>query len=50
MELTHPMKIYKICDARLWKDAEQAGTFHGAGIDINDGYILCLFIDKNILY
>ena len=39
MELTHPMKIYKICDARLWKDAEQAGTFHGAGIDIEDGYI-----------
>ena len=39
MELTLPMKIYKICDAGLWKDAEQAGTFHGAGIDIEDGYI-----------
>ena len=32
-------KIYKICDARLWKDVEQAGTFKGAGIDIEDGFI-----------
>ena len=33
------MKIYKICDARVWKDAEKASIFHGAGIDLEDGYI-----------
>jgi uncharacterized protein (DUF952 family) len=31
--------IYKICDAALWRDAEAAGTFRGAGIDVLDGYI-----------
>jgi uncharacterized protein (DUF952 family) len=31
--------IYKICDAGLWRDAEAAGTFRGAGIDMRDGYI-----------
>jgi uncharacterized protein (DUF952 family) len=31
--------IYKICDAALWRDAEAAGTFLGAGIDMRDGYI-----------
>jgi uncharacterized protein (DUF952 family) len=31
--------IYKICDAALWQDAEAAGTFRGAGIDMRDGYI-----------
>jgi uncharacterized protein (DUF952 family) len=31
--------IYKICDAALWGDAEAAGTFEGAGIDMRDGYI-----------
>jgi uncharacterized protein (DUF952 family) len=31
--------IYKICDAALWRDAEAAGTFRGAGIDARDGYI-----------
>jgi uncharacterized protein (DUF952 family) len=31
--------IYKICDAALWRDAEAAGTFRGAGIDMRDGYI-----------
>jgi uncharacterized protein (DUF952 family) len=31
--------IYKICDAAPWRDAEAAGAFRGAGIDIRDGYI-----------
>jgi uncharacterized protein (DUF952 family) len=34
--------IYKICPAPLWREAEKAGEFRGAGIDIADGYIhLC---------
>jgi uncharacterized protein (DUF952 family) len=31
--------IYKICDARLWRAAEAAGTFAGAPVDHADGYI-----------
>jgi uncharacterized protein (DUF952 family) len=31
--------IYKICDVALWRDAQAAGTFRGAGIDARDGYI-----------
>lgn len=31
--------IYKICDAALWRTAEAAGAFRGAGIDVRDGYI-----------
>lgn len=31
--------IYKICPSDLWEQAEQAGQFTGAGIDIQDGYI-----------
>jgi uncharacterized protein (DUF952 family) len=31
--------IYKICDAALWRAAEAAKAFHGAGIDERDGYI-----------
>ena len=31
--------IYKICDAGIWRAAEQAGIFTGAEIDITDGYI-----------
>lgn len=31
--------IYKICPTPLWEQALQAGVFHGAGIDIQDGYI-----------
>jgi uncharacterized protein (DUF952 family) len=31
--------IYKICDSQLWSDAERAGIFAGAGIDLADGYI-----------
>jgi uncharacterized protein (DUF952 family) len=31
--------IYKICDAALWREAERARSFRGAGIDMQDGYI-----------
>ena len=31
--------IYKICDSAVWKDAEAKGTFSGAGIDLEDGFI-----------
>lgn len=31
--------IYKIVPAELWRDAEKAGVFHGAGIDLADGFI-----------
>jgi uncharacterized protein (DUF952 family) len=31
--------IYKICDSKSWSDAERAGVFAGAGIDLADGYI-----------
>jgi uncharacterized protein (DUF952 family) len=31
--------IYKICRANEWREAEQAGAFRGAAIDLSDGYI-----------
>lgn len=31
--------IYKICPATLWREAEEAGFFAGAPIDIRDGYL-----------
>jgi len=31
--------IYKICDRATWRAAEEAGAFHGAGIDHRDGFI-----------
>ena len=31
--------IYKICPAALWREAEQAGQFDGAPVDIADGFI-----------
>jgi uncharacterized protein (DUF952 family) len=31
--------IYKICPALLWREAEEAGLFAGAPIDIQDGYL-----------
>lgn len=34
-----PITIYKICGAALWRAAEAAGVFRGAGIDVRDGYI-----------
>ena len=33
------MFIYKVCPRSLWADAERAGRFAGAGIDVKDGYI-----------
>src|SRR5512132_3815472 len=34
-----PTTIYKICDAALWREAERAGVFGGAPVDLADGYI-----------
>lgn len=31
--------IYKICSSALWREAERAGVFSGAGVDAHDGYI-----------
>lgn len=31
--------IYKICPETLWREAEAAGRFAGAAIDLSDGYI-----------
>jgi uncharacterized protein (DUF952 family) len=31
--------VYKICRASEWQEAERAGVFGGAAIDITDGYI-----------
>lgn len=31
--------IYKICPKNLWREAERAGAFAGAPIDIADGFI-----------
>lgn len=31
--------IYKICPAALWRQAERAGHFDGAPVDIADGFI-----------
>ena len=33
------MIIYKICPEALWQEAERAGAFKGAAIDLADGYI-----------
>lgn len=34
-----PELIYKIAPATLWRDAEAAGRFDGAPVDLADGYI-----------
>jgi len=31
--------IYKICPQALWREAEAAGLFNGAPVDLQDGYI-----------
>ncbi|MFN3549314.1 MAG: DUF952 domain-containing protein [Mesorhizobium sp.] len=31
--------IYKICTAAQWREAEDKGVFHGAPVDLADGYI-----------
>ncbi|MEM1049115.1 MAG: DUF952 domain-containing protein [Pseudomonadota bacterium] len=33
------MLIYKICPAALWREAEAAGSFAGAPVDLADGFI-----------
>lgn len=33
------MTIYKICPEALWREAEAAGSFRGAPVDLADGYI-----------
>jgi len=37
--VTHPTNAYKILTADQWAAFETAGVFHGAPIDIADGYI-----------
>src|SRR5690606_17989219 len=41
LHYTAPMhqRIYKICDAALWRAAEASGVFSGAPVDLADGYI-----------
>ena len=34
-----PATIYKICDTALWREAERAGVFGGAPVDLADGYV-----------
>jgi uncharacterized protein (DUF952 family) len=34
-----PTTIYKICSAELWREAQRAGLFGGAPVDLADGYI-----------
>lgn len=31
--------VYKICAKSVWDDAEEAGVFAGATIDVSDGFI-----------
>jgi uncharacterized protein (DUF952 family) len=38
MSGTMPL-IYKICPEALWREAEAAGLFQGAPVDIADGFI-----------
>jgi uncharacterized protein (DUF952 family) len=39
--MTSPARrlVFKICDAPAWRDAEAAGRFDGAPVDLADGYI-----------
>jgi uncharacterized protein (DUF952 family) len=34
-----PTIIYKICDCALWREAQRAGVFRGAPVDVLDGFI-----------
>jgi uncharacterized protein (DUF952 family) len=31
--------VYKICPKALWREAERAGVFSGAPVDVRDGFI-----------
>lgn len=37
--MPHPVVVFKICPAALWAEAERAGAFHGAPVDLTDGFI-----------
>ena len=32
-------RIYKICSASAWREAERQGVYHGSADDIRDGFI-----------
>ena len=32
-------KIYKICPASAWREAERQGVFRGSPVDVRDGFI-----------
>jgi uncharacterized protein (DUF952 family) len=32
-------KIYKICPAPAWREAERQGVFRGSAVDLRDGFI-----------
>ncbi|MGB9173630.1 MAG: DUF952 domain-containing protein, partial [Bradyrhizobium sp.] len=32
-------KIYKICPASAWREAERQGVFRGSPVDLRDGFI-----------
>src|ERR1700735_2728809 len=36
---TFVRKIYKICPASAWREAERQGVFRGSAVDISDGFI-----------
>jgi uncharacterized protein (DUF952 family) len=38
-DLPNPDLIYKIVAETLWREAREKGVFHGAAIDLADGYI-----------
>jgi uncharacterized protein (DUF952 family) len=31
--------LFKVCDRTIWREAERAGVFALAGVDLRDGYI-----------
>ena len=35
----HVTVIYKICPENMWREAERAGVFAGAPVDVADGFI-----------
>jgi uncharacterized protein (DUF952 family) len=37
--VTQPTHLYKIVSRQLWAQAQETGVFHGAPIDIADGFI-----------
>jgi uncharacterized protein (DUF952 family) len=39
MSAAREQLVYKICPAALWREAERAGVFDGAPVDVADGFI-----------